>query len=103
LKKRGLEKEKTGRERPVSENALDEFDYFNEVLIEVKFVLNADPTPFTATMMATAIPAAIRPYSMAVAAESSRQNIESIAFMASRLACRLHTGTKGDLRSMAGP
>jgi hypothetical protein len=95
-------KEKTGRERPVSENALDEFDYFSEVLTDVKLELNAVPTPFTATMMATAIPAAIRPYSIAVAPDSSLRNIESIAFMTFRLACRAH-GNQGIPSFRAGP
>ena len=34
------------------------------------------PRPFTAAMMASEIPAAIRPYSMAVAAVSSFKNLE---------------------------
>ena len=34
-------------------------------------VLSFVPTPFTAVMMARATPAAIRPYSMAVAPDSS--------------------------------
>ena len=55
-----------------SENAVDLFDYFSEVLIALKLVLNAVPTPFTAVMIAIAIPAAINAYSMAVAADSSR-------------------------------
>jgi hypothetical protein len=33
------------------------------------------PSPVTTGMMATAMPAAIRPYSMAVAARSSRKNL----------------------------
>lgn len=41
--------------------------HFNEELIELKLVLRVEPRPFTAAMMASAIPAAIRPYSIAVA------------------------------------
>ena len=41
--------------------------YFNEVLIELKLVLSVEPRPFTAAMIASAIPAAIKPYSIAVA------------------------------------
>jgi hypothetical protein len=67
--------------RSPSENAVG-FDYFSEELIALKLVVNAVPTPFTAAMIAIAIPAAINAYSMAVAADSSRKNVESIAFMA---------------------
>jgi hypothetical protein len=52
--------------------------YFNELLIEVNFVLSLEPNPFTAAMIAGEIPAAIRPYSMAVAAVSSFKNPEII-------------------------
>jgi hypothetical protein len=40
--------------------------------------LSLEPNPFTAAMMARDIPAAIRPYSMAVAAVSSFKNLEII-------------------------
>ena len=52
--------------------------YFNEVLIAVNLVLSFEPNPFTAVMIAREIPAAIRPYSMAVAAVSSFKNLEII-------------------------
>jgi hypothetical protein len=38
---------------------------------EVNVVLSLAPRPFVTAMMATAIPAAMRPYSIAVAADSS--------------------------------
>lgn len=57
------------------------FDYFNEVLTELKTELTPVPTPFTAAMIAIAIPTAMRPYSMAVAPDSSLKNVESIAFI----------------------
>jgi hypothetical protein len=41
--------------------------HFRAVPIELKFVLSAEPTPFTAVMIAIAMPAAIKPYSIAVA------------------------------------
>jgi hypothetical protein len=41
--------------------------YFSEVLMFEKVVLSVEPRPFTAAMIASAIPAAIRPYSIAVA------------------------------------
>lgn len=46
---------------------LKEGAYFNEVLIVVKVLLRVVPKPFTAAMIASAMPAAIRPYSIAVA------------------------------------
>jgi hypothetical protein len=57
------------------------FDYFNEELTEVRVDPIPVPMPFTAAMIATAIPTAMRPYSMAVAPDSSLKNVESIAFM----------------------
>jgi hypothetical protein len=54
-----------------SRNAPEMGDYFSEVLMVLKFVDSWLPTPFTAVMIAIAIPAAIRPYSMAVAPDSS--------------------------------
>ena len=42
-------------------------DYFNEVLTDEKEALSVVPRLFTAAMMASEMPAAIRPYSMAVA------------------------------------
>ena len=41
--------------------------YFSEVLMLLKVVLSVEPRPFTAAMIASAIPAAIKPYSIAVA------------------------------------
>jgi hypothetical protein len=55
-------------------------DYFSEVLIATKLVLRALPTPLTAVMMTIAIPAAIKPYSMAVAPESSDKNLAKFRF-----------------------
>ena len=48
--------------------------HFSEVLIAVNLVLSAVPTPLTEVMIAMARPAAIRPYSMAVA-QSHQQEI----------------------------
>src|ERR1700675_494507 len=56
--------------------------YFSEVLTLVKTVLNWLPTPLTAVMMAMAMPAAIRPYSMAVAPDSFLKNDKMRDFMA---------------------
>jgi hypothetical protein len=52
--------------------------YFSEVLIEVNFVLRLLPRPLTATIIAMEIPAAIRPYSMAVAPDSLAKNLAKI-------------------------
>ena len=45
--------------------------YFREVLIELKVVLILPPMPLTAAMITSEMPAAIRPYSIAVAPDSS--------------------------------
>src|SRR6202021_3156452 len=45
--------------------------YFSEVLIEPNLVFSVLPMPLTTAMIAAEIPAAIRPYSMAVAPDSS--------------------------------
>jgi hypothetical protein len=45
----------------------DAVAYFNEVLIVVNVVFSVVPNPLTAAIMASAMPAAIKPYSMAVA------------------------------------
>jgi hypothetical protein len=52
--------------------------HLSELLIAVNLVLSFPPRPFTAAMMASEMPAAIRPYSMAVAAVSSFKNLEMI-------------------------
>ena len=49
-------------------------DYFSELLMVSKFELSLLPRPLTAVMIAIEIPAAIRPYSMAVAPDSSLRN-----------------------------
>jgi hypothetical protein len=55
--------------------------YFNELLIDANVVLSLVPTPLTTEMIASAIPAAINPYSMAVAAVSSARNLRTSCFM----------------------
>src|ERR1700688_2887646 len=56
--------------------------YFNCDEIEEKVVLSFVPRPFTTLMIATEIPAAIRPYSMAVAPDSSAKNWRHFGIMA---------------------
>lgn len=48
--------------------------YFKELLIDVNWVLRVVPSPLTAAMIARAMPAAISPYSIAVAPASSDRN-----------------------------
>jgi hypothetical protein len=55
--------------------------YFSELLIEVNLALRLVPRPFTAARMTIEIPAAISPYSMAVAPESSRKNFKTKFFI----------------------
>jgi hypothetical protein len=55
--------------------------YFNEVLIEVNVVFRLVPMLLTAVMITIEMPAAIRPYSMAVAPDSSFQNLKKERFM----------------------
>jgi hypothetical protein len=61
--------------------------YFSELLIEANLVFSLAPRPFTTAMMASEIPAAINPYSIAVAAVSSAQNFRTNLIMRGR--CRL--------------
>ena len=55
-------------------------NYFKELLIEVNLSFNVVPRLFTTVMIANAIPAAIRPYSIAVAPDSSDQNFKTMRF-----------------------
>jgi hypothetical protein len=52
--------------------------YFNDVLMDVNLVLSFAPSPFTTTIMASAMPAAIKPYSIAVAPDSSARNLRMV-------------------------
>ena len=55
-------------------------NYFKELLIEPNFSFIVLPRLFTTVMIASAIPAAIRPYSIAVAPDSSDQNFKTMRF-----------------------
>ena len=55
--------------------------YFSEVLMLVNLVFRLVPRPLTTAMIASEMPAAIRPYSMAVAPDSSFQNFKIERFM----------------------
>src|SRR6185312_9972532 len=56
--------------------------YLSWVEILENVVLSWVPRPFTTAMMATEMPAAIRPYSIAVAPLSSRRNSKSFVIVA---------------------
>ena len=52
--------------------------YFRALETDANVPLRLLPVPFTAAMMATAIPDAMRPYSMAVAPDSSSRKAVSL-------------------------
>ena len=54
--------------------------YFNELLILLNWVLRFVPRPLTTAIIASAIPAAIRPYSMAVAPDSLEKKLNKVRF-----------------------
>jgi hypothetical protein len=54
--------------------------YFSDVLIDVNLSLMLVPRLFTMAMIASEIPAAIRPYSIAVAPDSSDRNFKIFCF-----------------------
>jgi len=66
--------------------------YFRELLIDVNKPLRLVPRPFTAAMIAIEIRAAIKPYSMAVAPVSSRQNLKTKPFICPALNILLRNG-----------
>ena len=69
--------------------------YFSEVLIAPNLVLRLQPMPLTAPMIASEIPAAIRPYSMAVAPDSSvRKRAKSLDMPSPLLKRRLEDGSE---------
>jgi hypothetical protein len=60
---------------------MEAFAYFNELLTDVKTELRLEPRPFTATMIAIEMPAAMSPYSIAVAPDSLYQNFKTRFFI----------------------
>ena len=55
-------------------------NHFNEVLIWLNLSFRVVPKPFTTAMIARAIPAAIRPYSIAVAPDWSEKKFNKVRF-----------------------
>jgi hypothetical protein len=54
--------------------------YFSELLMLVNWVLRFVPIPLTTAIMANAMPAAIRPYSIAVAPDSLEKKLNKVRF-----------------------
>jgi hypothetical protein len=54
--------------------------YFSDALMSLNFVFRVLPRPLTATIIAIEMPAAISPYSIAVAPDSSDRNFEKMLF-----------------------
>src|SRR5437588_12980108 len=54
--------------------------YFSDELMSVKLVFRLVPRPFTIAMMASEMPAAISPYSIAVALDSSVRKFRKLRF-----------------------
>jgi hypothetical protein len=68
--------------------------YFSWVEIELKVLFSFVPMPFTTAMIAMEMPAAISPYSIAVAADSSLMNARIFARMGNILASVFKTTVK---------
>jgi hypothetical protein len=60
-----------GREYILGQTKIQKAAYFNAVETDPKVVLRFEPAPFTTLMIMTEIDAAMRPYSTAVAPDSS--------------------------------
>jgi predicted permease len=56
-------------------------DYFSELFIDVNRPFRFEPRPLTVAMIARLMPAAINPYSIAVAADWSAKNLENVVFI----------------------
>lgn len=61
--------------------------YLSDELIEVNLVLRLEPSPLTTAIIASAMPAAIRPYSIAVAPDSSAKNFDRERFNSASQGC----------------
>src|SRR5262245_54149441 len=68
---RGLRKSKAPARRGLLQAGLATLAYLSEPLIKVNLACRLVPSPLTIAMIASAMPAAIRPYSIAVAPDSS--------------------------------
>jgi hypothetical protein len=68
--------------------------YFSEVLIAPNLVLRLPPMPLMAPMIASEIPAAIRPYSMAVAPDVCQETCKKFGHIKPLLKRRLDHGSQ---------
>jgi hypothetical protein len=75
-------------------------DYFSEVLIEVNLSLMLVPRLLTIAMIAREMPAAIRPYSIAVAPDSSDKNLRNVCFNFASTEILLKSFTPVDIQAM---
>ena len=67
-----------GRASTLPRRTCINISYFSELLSDANFELSLPPIPFTVEMIISEIPAAISPYSIAVAPDSSARNFFSI-------------------------
>lgn len=74
--------------------------YFRELLIEVNLSLRFVPRPFTTAIIASEMPAAIRPYSMAVAPDSSDKNFKKVRCNFASTEILLKSLTPVEIRTM---
>ena len=75
-------------------------DYFSELLMSVNLVFRLVPRPFTTAMIASEMPAAIRPYSIAVAPDSSEKNFKKIRCNFASSEILLRSFTPVDIRAI---
>jgi hypothetical protein len=75
-------------------------DYFSELLIDVNFSFRLVPNPLTTAMIASEMPAAIRPYSIAVAPDSSDKNFKKIRCNSASIEILLRSFTPVDIRTI---
>jgi hypothetical protein len=68
--------------------------YFSDVLIDENLVLSLPPMPFTTAMLASAVPAAINPYLIAVAALSS--HYPGVGSRSRHTICKTNLRARGD-------
>jgi len=79
--------------RPLREAGVDRGqNYFSEEFTEVNLVLSLVPRPLMTAMIARLMPAAISPYSMAVAPVSSARNARMSLFMMKHCAGTVKSG-----------
>jgi hypothetical protein len=76
--------------------------YFSELLTELNMVFRLLPRPLTAARIAIEMPAAIRPYSIAVAPDSSDKNFKRQYFKPTSWGCVVEPSKFTDAASKVG-